>query len=76
MSFQNSGMFSSNVGIIQVFSQEEFNSVGLEKPKELSKIPRILGGFERGFYVSGFCLEKRCSNLSTKEVSSNREGFK
>jgi hypothetical protein len=30
--------FSSNVGIIQVFSRHGFNSVGLEKSKEFSKI--------------------------------------
>jgi hypothetical protein len=39
-------VFSSNVGVIQVFSREGFNSVGLENPKEFSKIPRFLGGFK------------------------------
>ena len=61
-------MFSSNVGVIQVFSREEFNSVGLENPKVFSKIPRFLGGFKWGLYFSWFFFEKSCStNISLFE---------
>jgi len=69
------------VGVSQVFSPEEFNSVGLENPKEFSKIPRFLGGFKWGLYFSWFFFEKNRSNLvnnieprrcqRTKEVSNN-----
>ena len=68
-SFQNEGTFSSNVGVIQVFSREGFNSVGQEKPKEFSKIPRFLGGFKWGLYFSWFFFEKSCSNLVNQYFS-------
>jgi len=42
MNFQNLEMFSSNVEVIQMFSREGFNSLGLEEPKEFSKIPTFL----------------------------------
>jgi len=79
--FQNQGTFSSNVGVIQVFSREEFNSIGLENPKEFSKIPRFLGGLQWGLHFLWFFFEKNRSNLiinielrrfqRTKEVSNN-----
>jgi len=69
MSFQNSRTFSSNVGVIQVFSREEINSVGLEKPKVFSKILRFLGGFKWGLYFSRFFFEKSCSNLVNQYFS-------
>jgi len=80
-SFQNQWTFVSNVGVIQVFSQQKFNSVELEKPKEFSKIPRFLEGFKWGLYNSWFFFEKNRSNLvnsieprkfqRTKGVSNN-----
>jgi len=69
MDFQNQGTFSSNVGVIQVFSQAGFNSVGLENPKEFSKIPRFLEGFKRGLYFLWFFFEKSSSNLVNQYFS-------
>jgi len=69
MSFQNSGTFPSKVRVIPVFSREEFNCVGLEKPKEFSKVPRFLGGFKWGLYFSWFFSEKSCSNLVNRYFS-------
>jgi len=63
MSFQNLGTFSSNVGVIQIFSREEFHSVGLEKPKVFYKIPKFLGGFKWGLHFSWYFFKKSCSNL-------------
>ena len=70
MNFQNSGTFSSNVGVIQVFSRKEFNSVGLGKPQKFSKIPTFLGGFKWGLYFTWFFFEKSCSNLVNQHFSS------
>ena len=49
--FQNQGTFSSNVGVIQVFSRYGFNSFGLENPKEISKFPDFLGALSGGFTI-------------------------
>jgi len=67
--FQNQGTFSSNVGVIEVFSREGFNSVGLEKPREFSKIPRFLRGFKRGLYFSWFFFEKSSPHLVNRHFS-------
>ena len=61
--FEGKKSFSRNVGQIQVFSPYGGKSFGLGKTKEISKIPRFLGGFKWGLYLSWFFFEKSCSNL-------------
>jgi len=58
----NEGKCIKEVGLLL---RHGFNSVGLEKPKQFSKIPRLLGGFKRELFFSWFFVEKSCSNLST-----------
>ena len=67
---QVAGLFLAQLGgVIQVFSQKVFNSVGLEKPKEFSKILRFLVGFKLGLYFSWFFFEKSSSNLVNQYFS-------
>ena len=69
MNFQNSGTLSSDVGVIQVFSRAGLNSVGLEKPKEFSKIPRFLGNFKVGLGIFDFWAIS-CRLISKDSISS------
>ena len=61
-----------NVGVIQVFSREEFNSVGLEKPKEFSKSRDFLGALSGGFTFHGSFSKRTVQIWSTV---SNWGGF-
>ena len=70
--FQNARNFqknSSNVGVIQVFSPYWGKSYRLNETKELSKIPRFLGGYKWGLYFSWFLFEKSCSNFVNQYFS-------